>query len=444
MPRSVSKLGRPVAGGRGRRAVKKALFFLSIAGVVLLAGWLLIRAPGSPEPRDDARGTPSDTDKDSPPPMNTRADDIRDPTSSQEDSETDTLRASEDSSRPLQREQASGFSLDEPDADEWALLLAEVLVNEKAQSAMPSRRSTDGADRRTRSPDGGTGKLLGSVTSDGEGLAGVRIDIQHATDERMLQRLETDERGQYYLDGVSAGEVRVEAHLPAGPDRRARWLSRIALIESGAATQVDFVVEPAEAALEGAITVRGLPPVQLTVMCWTYTGGGIEYYRVRTNPDGSYSAHDLAPGQAHVRGITWDAEGVKRTQDTEVELVAGETTVWNHDFGGDTVLTWSVDGLLAGGNKGIAVYKGAVSVPAQEDLTSEIFYELLNTMYKNLDVSETSSFRDDSFEPGEYTLVLYSLPTMGYEAAAFRDAKVAVDYVTIEEGKETHVEMTLE
>lgn len=372
---------------------------------------------------------------------------LRNPTPSHDtaDKETDlTVQGEDDGAesrggRPgvESSEDASPADADLPERNEADIIdLAEIL-NETLSS---SRAEPAPHEPPEQSVESASGIIEGIATLDGEALSNVSVSIDQRDGARFHTNASTSGVGTYTATELPAGEYLVTARTTT-PDGRQLKAERMAIVADDAVTIIDFPFEFGSAAVEGTITVQGRAPSSAYVSGWIQAESGEHEFRANLEESGYFHASALPTGETRVRVRITEGDGLRQTQDKIVELLAGETTTVNFDFGGGGKISGHLINFIPGGNDGVLLYPGHRTMPRPDELDPDTLEEINASLYKDLYADNTGYFADAHIEAGEYTLVGYSAE--GDQPADFRAARYGVLHITVTEGSEQVFEVPL-
>ncbi len=181
--------------------------------------------------------------------------------------------------------------------------------------------------------------LEGQVRVGGLG-AGAAIDVWSGSRGDIVS-VETDEDGFYTLPAVATGSVNVRVMTRA--EQRTR--ETVVVTAEDAVTAVDFDFEAADAALEGVVTLGGVPVPSAIVQLVYSASGDSERHSVGSGEDGAYRFEHVPAGEArlqvHGQLLVEDddsSEEPRRSREVFVDLVSGGVTRMDVElFGGETI-----------------------------------------------------------------------------------------------------------
>ena len=198
------------------------------------------------------------------------------------------------------------------------------------------------------------------------------------------------------------------------------------------------------AVLEGRVTVVGVGPVSFSVFGWLTAGGGVGRFSAVEALDGTYCAETVTPGLARVRANATGTDQFAHSRDAEVMLNPGETHTLDFEFSGGATVFGKVTGLIPGVNNGVAILRGHVPRLDPATLTTEDFYAYLQRTDRDVFLDESGEFLEKYLAPGDYTVIAFSVPGRAREAAAFREGLYAWELVSLHEGQELELQLTVQ
>jgi len=298
-------------------------------------------------------------------------------------------------------------------------------------------------DNRVRIVLGRAGSIFGAVYIDSEPARNVSLRLSDSVDSSTFARTTTGPDGRFQFEQVLPGEwvVSVSGRYPSGIPIDAK---RHVIVEESADTQVTFDFYSEMALLEGRVTINGKAPVSFSIFGWVSAAEGVARFSATEGPDGTYRAESVTPGLARVRAEATGLDEFTHTRDAEVMLNPGESHTLNFDFSGGATVFGKVANLIPGANNGVAMLRGHLPPLDPATLTTEDFYAYLQRVDRDVFLDQTGEFLEKHLAPGDYTVIAFSVPGRAREAAAFRDGLYDWVYLTLEEGQELELQLTVQ
>jgi hypothetical protein len=209
----------------------------------------------------------------------------------------------------------------------------------------------------------------------------------------------TNTDGVVTIKDIVPGPVRVEARLSSE-----RSLMREIVLSPGemAETQFDFV--PADAVIEGRVTVLGEPPAHAELELHVDTDAGSEVLRTNTKTDGSYRFGGIPSGIATmvVAARGENNSWFRRARRYDIPIASRNTTTYDVSLTGIAGVNGSVVSQKYP-EVYLTVLEGQFSLEQAKAELSKGDSPISEASYVAL--QEDGSFTVENLEPGTYTIV---------------------------------------
>ncbi len=290
------------------------------------------------------------------------------------------------------------------------------------------------------------GEVQGTVLYDGKPVAGQSVLL---SGESKADRTQTSAEGTYSFSGVRPGQTRVWATLNGdriGPSSDSRNLIRTAIVEGGYTTTVDFNFLPAEAGLEGVVSLGGSPPERysLKLAITTSTGDVETFANPREEGGGMYHFENVPPGAAKLQAAASRGDE-KVTAWYDVQIEKGKTLSFDIDFSEGCVLEGGVTGKFVHEQCRLFMYSHDRFAP--EKLERMLVDHTIGMDNTDIcaGVADDGTFHVAGLSPGDYTAVVIAVDTSAKETETRQKTmRRAVAAVTLTEKAPTMLQMHLE
>ncbi len=284
------------------------------------------------------------------------------------------------------------------------------------------------------------GAVEGYVSKNGQALEGQTVTLNLVNAH---QNAVTDSTGYYEFRRLPEGEGTVTVSLrgDASGDRR-QYLNaeRSVIVADGQVTRADFEFSSQDAAVEGIVTVEGVPASMAYVSLTVASSSGEQRAGTRIEANGFYRLENLSPGSATLDvSLRTGRDG--RSKSLQFELAAGQQLRQDVDFGPVSSVMGTLRGVRSDEQAHIAVISGEVQMdrPTLEDVQS---FLVLMSGYG--DVAADGTFVVENLEPGTYTLVgVAILGEPETELEAFANARYVTRVIQVEEGQPLQISLSL-
>lgn len=319
-----------------------------------------------------------------------------------------------------------------------------------AVATAPAAQQAAAEQARAKSnPAEGTGTIRGQVLLDESPLQGASVSLNNAVDDSTIATAFSDENGAFMFENIAVGDVTVAAVFSEATadsqDPRIRHVNVPVVVERGQITPVWIRSNSSDATIEGTVFVEGVPATDFGVSGWVFTESGTEDVIFNTGPDGTFEHAGLPPGRVKVQARVWGDRdsGDQRVLAKEVDLAPGATEIVDFNFENGGVIYGTVANIFPNGNNGLAIYEGHLPPSDPKQMTPEEFYNFHQTMKSNVYLYDNPQFRTENIPAGDYTISAYSIPSSAREAAAFREGRYDVQYITLTNGQEMEMNFDL-
>ncbi|MFA6242104.1 MAG: carboxypeptidase-like regulatory domain-containing protein [Candidatus Hydrogenedentales bacterium] len=278
----------------------------------------------------------------------------------------------------------------------------------------------------------GGATLKGTVRCGGQPVAGQRVRVMEGNGITV-----TAPDGSYQILGLPPANVEVIAFLKTPTisfdgSEGSRMLRKVVALKDKSTIVVDFNFVPADAAIEGSISLDGQMPEQAGAHVKVVTPtGNEEFFRIAPLEEESDFQFDSLPsGQATFTAYAIRGE-TKRTSESMLTLEPGKTHSLNINFTGAGIVQGSVSGLMPGEQSVLYVYSNNQVSP--EELSKML--TTLNSLKGNADastiVSGDGSYHVEGLAPGDYTVVALAVDTMKSKEEQLDSLRHAIAPLTI-------------
>ena len=282
-------------------------------------------------------------------------------------------------------------------------------------------------------PEGGT--LRGVVTVNGVPLpkARVIVSVGRYLGARML-RCATDDRGEFVLTHVPPGD----AFVHVSHDEPSLGMAKYVSVEEGRETYVPFSFE-LTGALEGVVTLEGEPArvhVQLGVQ--TADGGWCADISGDSDDAGYYRFENVPLGQATV---SIHAPGTDPVWFGTAEIRSGQVARCDIEIGPGGIVTATAKGGDRDNRVVLLMMPGVIPVDRFDIWEMETWEHFIACLHTGF--GRTGVARFENVQPGTYTLMAFPLGLDESDPEALDRFRFSTLAVTVQEGRETRVEMPL-
>ena len=242
-----------------------------------------------------------------------------------------------------------------------------------------------------------TGGIMGTVTTDGEALAGVTVTVSGGrADETVMAT--TDMEGMYSLDRLHAGEYTVAVTNPDEDEYEFDPASQMVMVALKETATADFPgIKLRTVGIHGTVAAEGNPLADVTV---TVSGGRAdETVMATTDGEGMYSLDRLHAG------------------DYTVTISGYDENEYEFDPASQTIMVELLDMVEVSFENGILLRTASISgrITTDGDPADDITVTLSGEMDAEMETNSNGQYNFPGLPAGDYTLEVSGFDTVEYE-----------------------------
>jgi len=302
-----------------------------------------------------------------------------------------------------------------------------------AGSAPVSLRANGSASVEIQLPFGAT--VEGVVRVGGTPRSGVAVNVHGVTNRSDHQAETTGEDGRYEIAGMQAGDVRVTAWLESRPG--ARHMERMAELQDGFSTVVDFDFAPGDATIEGRLTYEGGPVDRGHVEILAGDPqSGMETFRAQVEGNGYYRIDGVPAGPLSVRAAAMKG-GQRYGERNEIVARDGDVTRADIEFGGGQTVQGALLGVRTEERVDVELYSSDLGVEGAV-AADDVFWRAAQTccLIDEMVIASGAAYAFHGVTPGDYVITARILPNDEELRAGVRPSERVVERITVSEGQD--------
>lgn len=283
-----------------------------------------------------------------------------------------------------------------------------------------------------------TGGVEGTVSVGGEPSGVSNVWATPVGGEgAMLQQVQTDQKGIFYLDGLPLGTLSVIATYPKQTGGSTRRFMGDVEVLAGQTTQLNIDFEESSAIVEGSVTLASAAPVGGNIVLRIVGEQGTEMYFGSFGKAGTFLFEDVVPGAGNLH-LNAKFQSTDRSKNIDLTVAEDERKFMEIDLAGGLSVSGLITGLTSIEHGMVVALRGTLEI---KELDENSIMSLEPYLEGTGHVILGAGFTIEGLTPGSYTLVAIVTKSTGPDE--FKDMRWTATPIEITDDEPVSVDFDM-